>query len=108
LKELFLKDSGIKIGEFAEAIDISQKHLSQLINGHVRVSPDMAVRLSKALNTSVDIWINLQAAADAYDAVQAAKEWEPRKVFKVKKNRRAPGGVNIVRGRGGQRATKVA
>ena len=83
LREMFLKDRGIKMGEFAEAIGISRKHLSRLVNGHVPVTPDMAVRLSKSLNTTTRIWLNLQAAVDAYDAEQAAKSWRPKKVFEA-------------------------
>ena len=83
LKELYLKDRGIRMGEFAEAIDISYKHLSRIVNGHVPLSPDIAMRLSKALRTSTELWLGLQADVDAWDANQAAKKWKPKKVFEA-------------------------
>lgn len=83
LKDLFLKDRGISMGEFADAIDISQKHLSRIVNGHVPVSPDIAVRLSKSLKTTTGIWLRMQAAVDEWDAEQAAKKWKPKKVFEA-------------------------
>jgi len=81
LREMFLKERGIKMAEFAAAIEVSQKHLSRLVNGHVSITPDMAVRLSKSLGTSVQLWLNMQSAVDAYDAEEAAKKWKPKKVF---------------------------
>lgn len=83
LREMFLKDRGIAMGEFADAIEISQKHLSRIVNGHVAISPDIAVRLSKSLNTSTGIWLRMQAAVDTWDAEQAAKKWKPKKVFEA-------------------------
>ena len=83
LKEDYLKPCGIKISELAEAIDISTKHLSRIINGHERVTPATAMRLSKALNTSARLWLNMQSAVDAYDAEKAAEKWKPKKVFEA-------------------------
>ena len=83
MKEDYLKPRGIKVSELAEAIDISTKHVSRIINGHERVTPATAMRLSKVLNTSARLWLNMQAAVDAYDAEQAAKEWKPKKVFET-------------------------
>ena len=83
LKEDYLRPRKIKIGALAEAVGMSQKHLSQVINGHQRVTPTMAMRLSKVLNTSPQLWLNMQAAVDGYDAEQAAKEWQPKTVFET-------------------------
>lgn len=81
LKEDYLKPRGIKISKLAKAIDISTKHFSRIVNGHERVTPATAMRLSKALNTSVRLWLNMQSAVDAYDAEEAAEQWKPKKVF---------------------------
>lgn len=83
LKEDFLLPRRIKIAELAEAIDMSTKHLSRIVNGHERITPTTAMRLSKVLGTTPRIWLNMEAAVDAYDAEKAAKEWEPRKVFET-------------------------
>ena len=72
LKELYLTPMNIGISEFAEGIGISRKTVSAIINGHRRVTPDMAVRFAMALpTTNADMWLNLQKACDLYDARQA-------------------------------------
>ena len=83
LREMFLKPRKITITDLADAIDVSRKHLSQVVNGAERITPTMAMRLSKALNTSPQLWLNAQAATDGYEAEQAAKEWTPKRVFEA-------------------------
>ncbi|NKB57564.1 MAG: HigA family addiction module antidote protein [Alphaproteobacteria bacterium] len=41
LQEEFLKQRGVKISELADAIKVSQRRLSRLINGHAPVTPSM-------------------------------------------------------------------
>ena len=63
LKELYLEPMHVGISEFADCIGISRKTVSAIINGHRRVTPDMAVRFSMALsNTDAEMWLNLQKA----------------------------------------------
>ena len=72
LKEMYLIPLHIGISDFAKRIDISRKTVSAIINGHRRVTPDMAVRFAMALpNTNADMWLNLQRACDLYDARRA-------------------------------------
>ena len=69
LKELYLTPMHVGISEFADCIGISRKTVSAIINGHRRVTPDMAVRFAMALpNTDADMWLNLQKACDLFDA----------------------------------------
>ena len=83
LREHYLNERDIRLAEFADAIDISYKHLNRIVNGHAPVSPNIATRLSKALGTSTELWLGLQADVDAWDAEQALKSWKPKKVFKA-------------------------
>lgn len=53
---------------FADSIEVSEKHLSQIINGHRRLEADVATRIAKALKTTTDFWLNLQKACDVWDA----------------------------------------
>ena len=69
LKEMYLVPLNIGITEFADCIGISRKTVSAIINGHRRITPDMAVRFAMALpNTNADMWLNLQKACDLFDA----------------------------------------
>ena len=79
LRELCLEPMGISITEAAEALGVTRKTLSAILNGRAGISPEMAIRLSMAFGTSAESWLNLQAQ---YDLWQAEKK---RKSLKVKK-----------------------
>ena len=74
LKELCLEPLGISITEAAEALGVSRKTLSSIINGKAGISPEMAVRLSIAFNTSSESWLNQQTQYDLWQAEQHRKE----------------------------------
>jgi len=61
IKRTLLDDSNLSVTEAAKALGAGRITLSRLINGHIGISPEMAVRLSLALNTSSEMWINMQA-----------------------------------------------
>lgn len=75
LKELYLDELHIGISEFADRIGISRKTVSGIVNGHRGVTPEMAVRFSKALpNTNPEMWLNLQKSYDLFEAEQRLSE----------------------------------
>lgn len=78
IKRTLLEGSNLSVTEAAKALGVGRITLSRLVNGHVGISAEMAVRLSIALNTSSAMWINMQAM---YDLWQAEKK---RKKLKVK------------------------
>jgi addiction module HigA family antidote len=81
LRAHYVQPRGIGVGELAAALDVSRKHMSQVLNGHKRVEPTLAARLAKALGTTAQCWVNLQAAVDAWDAVEASEGWQPNRKF---------------------------
>lgn len=56
-----LHDRGISQKEFALRMDMSEKHISKLINGEVQLTPDVAVRLETVLGVPAKFWNNLEA-----------------------------------------------
>ena len=70
IKELCLEPLGITVTDAAKALGVSRKALSELLNGHSRISPEMAVRLSIALDTSAESWMIQQAMYDLSKAEQ--------------------------------------
>ena len=70
IKELCLEPLGLTVTETAEALGVSRKTLSSIINGKAGVSPEMAVRLSIAFNTSSESWLNQQSQYDLWHAEQ--------------------------------------
>ncbi len=61
---------GLSVTEGAKVLDVTRKTLSQLTNGHSGISPEMAIRLDKAVGGGADTWLRRQAA---YDLAQAQK-----------------------------------
>lgn len=57
-----IADMEISPAEFATRMGTTVKTLSQLINGQVDISNDLAKKLSAAMGTSVEVWLNLQNA----------------------------------------------
>lgn len=68
LYELYLVGLGITLTDFADGIGVSRKAISAIVNGHKRVTPEMALRFSKAFNTTPELWLNLQQSHDLWMA----------------------------------------
>jgi antitoxin HigA-1 len=79
LRELCIDPLGLSINEAAEALGVTRKTLSAILNGRSGISPEMAVRLSLAFGTTSESWLNQQSQ---YDLWQAEKK---RNQLKVKK-----------------------
>ena len=60
----------LSVTEAAKCLGVSRKQLSDIVNCHVGVSPEMATRLDRAFGGGADTWLRLQAA---YDLAQAMK-----------------------------------
>lgn len=63
-----LEPLGLSVTEGARELGVSRQALSNLVDGRARISGDMAIRLAKALGSTTETWIRLQAA---YDVAQA-------------------------------------
>lgn len=70
LKSLCLDPLGLSVTEAAEALGVSRKTLSGILNGHAGISPDMAIRLSMAFDTSAESWLKQQSMFDLWQAEQ--------------------------------------
>ena len=55
-----LIDRGMRQKEFATRMDMSEKHISKLINGEVQLTPETAVRLEMVLGVPAKFWNNLE------------------------------------------------
>lgn len=63
-KSLYLEPFEVNNNQVAEQLGVARKTRSQLVNGHIGVSAEMAIRLSKALNTTTLLWLNMQQGHD--------------------------------------------
>ena len=60
LKRLYLDALSISNTQFAEILGVSRKTAFKTVNQRGAITPDMAMRLSRAFNTTSDLWLNLQ------------------------------------------------
>jgi len=74
LKGLYLEELQLSVSEAAKALGVTRQNLSGIINGHTRISPDMALRLGKAFKTDPEMWLNMQKNYDLWQAEQRAGE----------------------------------
>jgi addiction module HigA family antidote len=80
IRELCLEPLGVSVTAAAKALGVSRKSLSQLLNARSGVSPEMAIRLSLAFNTTAESWLNQQLQ---YDLWKARARNKKRKVARL-------------------------
>jgi addiction module HigA family antidote len=79
LRSLCLEPLGLTVSDTAKALGVSRKTLSGIVNGRVGISPEMAVRLSLAFDTTAESWLNQQVQYDLWRAE------EKRSTLRVKR-----------------------
>jgi len=72
----YLEPLGLTVSELAKILGVSRKTVSKIINGRGSISADMALRLSRAFNTTPQLWLNLQQNYDLWHAVQDSGQWK--------------------------------
>ena len=77
VRELCLEPLGLSVTAAAEGLGVTRKTLSELLNGHAGISPEMALRLSLGFGGSPESWLQQQAL---YDLAQARRKVPEMKV----------------------------
>ena len=80
LRELCLEPLGVSVTEAARALGVSRKTLSAILNGRAGISPEMAIRLSVAFDTTAESWLRQQMQHDLWLAEQSRKLLRVRKL----------------------------
>ena len=73
LRTLCLEPLNVTVTEAARSLGVSRKTLSAILNGRAGISPEMAVRLSIAFDTSAESWLNQQLQYDLWHAERHRK-----------------------------------
>ena len=76
IKEDYLVPLSISIKEMASNLGVSRKTLSKIINTRGSITSEMALRLSRAFDTTPDLWLNLQKDYDLWNAEQESTSWK--------------------------------
>ncbi len=74
LKTLCLEPLNLTVTDAAKALGVSRKTLSGILNGRIRISPEMAVRLYIAFDTTAQSWMNQQSQYDLWQVEQHRSE----------------------------------
>jgi addiction module HigA family antidote len=76
-RNLYLSPLGVSNTKLAKTLGVSRKAISNIVNEHKSVTPEMALRLSLAFpNTSPEFWLNLQKNYDLWHAARDSLEWQ--------------------------------
>jgi len=76
LRRQYIEPLSLSISELANTLVISRKTLSKIVNEHGSITPDMALRLSKAFKTTPELWLNLQQNYDLWQASHSSDDWK--------------------------------
>ena len=76
IKEMYMKPLRLTATSLAASLGVSRKTLSTIINERAGVTPDMALRLSRAFSTTPELWLNMQQGYDLWVAENGDNEWE--------------------------------
>ncbi len=83
LRELCLEPLGLSVTDAARALGVARKTLSAILNGRSGISPEMAIRLGKAFDTSPESWLNQQVHYDLWEAEQHSTKLQVKKLVAV-------------------------
>ena len=64
------------VSGLAVVLGASRKTLSEIVNGHASITPDMALRLSKAFKTTPELWLNMRRNYDLWQASHRFDDWK--------------------------------
>jgi len=74
IREEILAELGLSVARAAEILGVRRATLSDLVNCHAALSPEMALRIEKAFGVNMDMLLRMQAWFDSYTMRQRAGE----------------------------------
>jgi len=76
-----LEPLSLSVTETANALGVSRKTLSAILNGRSGITPRMAIRLSIAFDTSPESWLNQQAQYDLWQERNKPQEFHVKQLY---------------------------
>jgi antitoxin HigA-1 len=74
---------GLSVTEGAKVLGVTRQALNNLVNGKSGISPEMAIRLSKAFGGSPAVWLKMQMDYDLAQVEKTADNIKVRRVVQV-------------------------
>ena len=75
-----LEATGLSVTNVAKALGVSHNAISELVDERRGISPEMAIRLSKAFGRAPEVWAGLQFDYDMAQAMKHAAEIKVRRI----------------------------
>jgi len=83
LREDYLLPLDLSVTKLAMHLGVSRKTLSRILNEHASITPEMALRLSRAFQTTPGLWLNLQQAYDLWHAENESGDWKKARQIRM-------------------------
>jgi addiction module HigA family antidote len=80
LRELYLEPLGLTVTETAKRLGVTRKTLSELVNGHSGISPEMALRIGAATKTTPESWLNMQMYYELWQTRKTKKKLKVKRL----------------------------
>lgn len=84
LLEEFLKPLELTQKDLADHLHCDYKVINRIVNEHASVTPEMAIKLAAAFDTTPDFWLNAQTALDLW--ILRAQKPKIRSLLKMKRS----------------------
>jgi addiction module HigA family antidote len=81
IREEILAELHLSVARAAEVLGVRRATLSDLVNGHAALSPEMALRIEMAFGVDMDVLLRMQAWHDSYTMRQRASEIDVRRFY---------------------------
>lgn len=80
IRATYMEPFDISVRSLADSLDVAPSTFARLLSGRSGISPEMALRLSKALGRSPESWLAMQHNYDLWQARQTADLSDVRKI----------------------------
>lgn len=77
----YLEPLDLTVSQAADALGVSRKTLSKVVNERGAVTPEMALRLARAFRTTPELWLNLQRNYDLWHAAHDTADWRHARIL---------------------------
>ena len=72
IRQVYLEPHELSVRSLAKSLDVSASTITRIVNGQSGLSPEMALRLSKAIGRTPESWLAMQHNYDLWQAKQSA------------------------------------
>jgi addiction module HigA family antidote len=76
IKRQYLEPLNMTITQLADILGVSRKTVSEIVNEQASITPNMALRLAAAFQTTPELWLNLQQKYDLWIAAHESEAWK--------------------------------